>query len=88
MTTTTIVNASDVVGTEKLSWANLVGELASLASLAIPVSRTGAVRDPSLSLSMKIFQDSLRRDPESPASANERLCVNPDIKIALWRLVS
>jgi hypothetical protein len=27
-------------------------------------------------------------DPESPASANERLCVNPDIKIALWRLVS
>ena len=31
------------------SWANLVGELASLASLAISVSRTGAVRDPSLS---------------------------------------
>ena len=48
-TTTTIVNSSDVVGTEKLSWANLVGELASLASLAISVSRTGVVRDPSLS---------------------------------------
>jgi hypothetical protein len=49
ITITTLVNSSDLVGTEKLPWANLVG-LASLASLAIPVSRTGAVRDPSLSM--------------------------------------